>query len=110
MVFPCFFDKNIKTFYISSILNKKLKKRIADFQLISGRAGCSIVLSVFFSVRLFVGRSGRAVGQTHSLPSFDLRIGWCVLAMCVAVKRRHCFLNCCKVKYQVFQCSNVRMV
>ena len=33
---------------------------------------------------------GFAVGQTHSLPSFGLRVGWCDLAMCVAVKRWHC--------------------
>jgi len=30
-----------------------------------------------------------AVGQTHSLPSFGLRVGLCDLAMCVAVKRWH---------------------
>ncbi|MFN3757997.1 MAG: hypothetical protein ACK4SF_02180 [Algoriphagus aquaeductus] len=40
-------------------------------------------------VRWFVGRFGRAVGQTHSLPSFGLRVGWCDLAMCVAIKRWH---------------------
>jgi len=33
--------------------------------------------------------SDRAVGQTHSLPSFGLRVGWCDLAMCVAVERWH---------------------
>jgi hypothetical protein len=48
-----------------------------------------VIASVFFFVRWFVGRFGRAVGQTHSLPSFGLRVGWCDLAMCVAVKRWH---------------------
>lgn len=47
----------------------------------------SIIASVFFFVRLFVGRFGRAVGQTHSLTSFGLSGGLRGLAMCVAVKR-----------------------
>jgi len=46
----------------------------------------SIIGSVFFFVRLLVVRFGRAVGQTHSLPSLGLSVGWCGLAMCVAVK------------------------
>jgi len=41
-----------------------------------------VIASVFFFFRLFFGR---AVGQTHSLPSFGLSLGWCDLAMCVAV-------------------------
>jgi len=45
--------------------------------------------SCFFFVRLFVGRFGRAVGQTHSLPSIGLSVGSFGLAMCVAVKRWH---------------------
>jgi hypothetical protein len=48
-----------------------------------------VIASVFFFVRWFVGRFGRAVGQTHSLPSFGLRVAWCDLAMCVAVERWH---------------------
>jgi len=31
-----------------------------------------VIASVFFFVRWFVGRFGRAVGQTHSLTSFGL--------------------------------------
>jgi len=49
----------------------------------SGEAVYSIIASVFFFVRCFVDRFCRALGQTHSLPSF----GWCGLAMCVAVHR-----------------------
>jgi hypothetical protein len=48
-----------------------------------------VVRSVFSFVRLVVGRFGRAVGQTHFLPSFGLWFGWCDLAMCEAVKRGH---------------------
>jgi len=48
-----------------------------------------VIASVFFFVRWFVARFGRAVGQTHSLPSFGLSVGWCGLAMCVAVERWH---------------------
>jgi len=36
-----------------------------------------VIASVFFFFRWFVGRFGRAVGQTHSLPSFGLSVGWC---------------------------------
>jgi hypothetical protein len=49
----------------------------------------SVIASVFFFVRLFVGYFGRAVGQTYSLPSFGLSFGWCDLAMCVAVRHWH---------------------
>lgn len=43
--------------------------------------------SCFIFGRWFVGRFARAVGQTHSLPSFGLSVGLSGLAMCVAVKR-----------------------
>ena len=46
-----------------------------------------VIGSVFFFVRWFVGRFGRAVGQIHSLPSFGFSVGLCGLAMCVAVER-----------------------
>jgi hypothetical protein len=36
--------------------------------------------------------SVRALGQTHSLPSFGLSVGWWGLAMCVAAMRWHLFL------------------
>jgi hypothetical protein len=49
----------------------------------------NVIASVFFFVRWFVSRFGRAVGQTHSLPSFGLSVGWCDLAMCVAVAKVH---------------------
>src|SRR5690606_11460632 len=44
-----------------------------------------VVPSLFFFVCLFVGRFGRALGQTHSLPGLGLSVGLCGLAMCVAV-------------------------
>ena len=41
-----------------------------------------VIASVFFFVRSIFCRFGRAVGQTHSLPSFGLSVGWSGLAMC----------------------------
>jgi hypothetical protein len=43
-----------------------------------------------------------AVGQTHSLPSFGLRVGWCDLAMCVAVKRWHFHFTILFLSFQVY--------
>ena len=51
----------------------------------SGEAVYSIRASCFFFVSLIFCRFCRALGQTHSLPSFGLSVGWCGLAMCVAV-------------------------
>src|SRR5690606_16817833 len=45
----------------------------------------AVIASVFFFVRCFVGRFGCAVGQPHSLPSLGFSVGFCSLAMCVAV-------------------------
>src|SRR5690606_40005252 len=45
-----------------------------------------VVPSLFFFVRLFVGRFGRGLGQKHSLPSLGFSVGLSGLAMCVAVR------------------------
>ncbi len=47
----------------------------------------NVMPSLFFSVVRWSVCS--TVGQKHSLPSFGLRVGWCDLAMCVAVEPRH---------------------
>jgi len=35
----------------------------------------AVIVSEFFFVRWFLGRFGRALGQTHSLPSLGLSVG-----------------------------------
>src|SRR5690606_5624880 len=68
--------------------------------------GCAtvtpVIASVFFFVRWFVGRFGCAVGQTHSLPSFGLSLGWCDLA------NRLWFTNTIKNKQTVSNCVTVK--
>ena len=64
----------------------------------NGYAGCnclehyriySVIGSMCFFVRLTVSRFGRALRQTHSLPSLGLSVGLCGLAMWVAVQGWH---------------------
>jgi len=50
---------------------------------------CSGIVLLLSVVRPFRYRFGRALGQTHSLPSLGLSDGTSGLAMCVAVKVWH---------------------
>jgi hypothetical protein len=43
----------------------------------------AVIASVFFFVRLIVGRFGRGVGQTHSFASYGIWVGLWGLPMCV---------------------------
>jgi hypothetical protein len=40
--------------------------------------------------------------QPHSLPSFGFSLGWCDLAMCVAVKRWHFHFRILFLSFQVY--------